>query len=141
MVGPCDGDLDHCDRVNTELNRLAPMVEWTRGPGDDAAIAKILGAAAGLLLASTVDCNPRVVYEALWAGTPFVVTKATRIAHDIHHLGRILEADLIGGLHDFNHDSMIARWRETEQLDFAKQFVTDDQVYANLSNRITSHTQ
>ena len=131
LVGDCVGDQTYCDNVQSEINRLRPYVVWI-GKQDDTVIARLLGSSLGLLHAPITDCNPRVVYEALWANRPFLVNEATRVPKEILHLGMIHkeESGWPMSIASFVEAARGGKWKDNSN--FAKEFITDDSVYFKL---------
>lgn len=40
-----------------------------------------------------IDCNPRVVYEALVTDTPFFASESARLPPAVQHLGHVTDGD------------------------------------------------
>lgn len=96
MAGGCDGNGTYCDEVLNVAQKINDEGFINLVIADslkDEELAQIYAASLGLVLHSRIDCNPRTVYEALIADTPFLVPEATRLPESIHHLGHIVDGD------------------------------------------------
>lgn len=129
LVGKCGTDLLYCEQVQAELPH---EVKWESNWSTDAEIINALTSSIGLIHAPLVDCNPRVVYEALWAGIPFLVNANARIPRNLWHLGRVVE-DVGSEIEAFVNDIIVNRkWSRNEQESFAKEFLTENEAYSAL---------
>ncbi len=119
------GNVTYCEEVSSLSQEFGGKVQLISGV-DDEQMAHLYATSVLTVLPSTNDCNPRAVYESLWANTPFLVTRAARISPTVEHLGYVVQGhgtDMIKGLVDALRDVVKLKWKK-EQITFAER---DDQ--------------
>ena len=134
LMGHCVGNQRYCEQVMENVERLKERVTWIPHLDSDVLLASILAESLGLVLAPLADCNPRVVYEALWAGTPFLVNEAARIPHQLHALGQVFAGDVVPAISAFVLASRNGGWNRVDLHHFAQKFFNEDVSYTQLTD-------
>jgi len=92
FIGECM-DQAYCDELVdiAEAARRDGLRISVPGPlKSDKILAQFYAQAKAIVLTSEIDCNPRVIYEALYTDTPFLASSSARVPMALRPYGRVM---------------------------------------------------
>eukprot|EP00397_Hematodinium_sp_SG-2012_P035290 GEMP01037945.1.p1 GENE.GEMP01037945.1~~GEMP01037945.1.p1 ORF type:complete len:535 (+),score=118.97 GEMP01037945.1:13-1617(+) len=136
LAGACDGNSTYCDEVVTICQSMkGGAVECDIADiVPDEQLAYLYGAALGVVSYSSVDCNPRAIFEGLYTNTPFFATFDSRLPSVVQYLGYVVEfgSDALGDeVASFVDDCERNVWG-TLQQEFADEYLAENVAYGRI---------
>jgi hypothetical protein len=136
FLGDCgassSGNISYCQEFDRLVNRQSSRVSWVDAVVPDSELATHYASSLGVVLASQIDCNPRVLSEVLFTDTPFFVSPNVTLPSEIKRFGRVGD-DLVDSLALFIQEASSRRkWPIGSLREFAMSMITEDVQYAKI---------